>query len=106
MGLEYGQSPKPSLRYQKSETPLNVWSLFDRKIPKIEPILQLIFIFRIEMPISSCSHALGGTRGSRDVVLPLELGLGLLHLLLDPVQEEGVHETLRVALHGGQPEVL
>ena len=41
-----------------------------------------------------------------DVVLPLEPGLGLSHLLLDPVQEEGVHETLGVALHGGQPEVL
>ena len=41
-----------------------------------------------------------------DVVLPLEPGLELSHLLLDPVQEEGVHETLGVALHGGQPEVL
>ena len=41
-----------------------------------------------------------------DVVLPLELGLGLSHLLLDPVQEEGVHETLGVAFALGQPEVL
>ena len=41
-----------------------------------------------------------------DVVLPLELGLGLSHLLLDPVQEEGVHETLGVTFALGQPEVL
>ena len=41
-----------------------------------------------------------------DVVLPLGPGLGPSHLLLDPVQEEGVHETLGVALHGGHPEVL
>ena len=55
------------------------------------------------MPISACSHALGGTRSSGDVVLPLEAGLGLSHLLLDLVQEEGVLLTLGVALHGGQP---
>ena len=41
-----------------------------------------------------------------DVVLPLEPGLELSHLLLDPVQEEGVHETLGATFHGGQPEVL
>ena len=41
-----------------------------------------------------------------DVVLPLEPGLELSHLLLDPVQEEGVLLTLGVTFHGGQPEVL
>ena len=55
------------------------------------------------MPISECSHSLGGTRGSGDVVLPLEDGLVLSHLLLDLVQEEGVLLTLGVAFHGGQP---
>ena len=37
------------------------------------------------------------------MVLPLEAGLGLSHLLLDPIQEEGVLLTLGVAFHGGQP---
>ena len=55
------------------------------------------------MPISECSHSLGGTRGSGDVVLPLEDGLVLSHLLLDLVQEEGVLLTLGVAFHGGPP---
>ena len=58
------------------------------------------------MQISKCSHSLGGTQGSGDVVLPLEDGLVLLHLLLDLVQEEGVLLTLGVAFHGGQPGVL
>ena len=40
------------------------------------------------------------------VVVPLEPGLELSHLFLDPVQEEGVHETLGVAFALGQPEVL
>ena len=72
-----------------------------------QPILQVeIYLSGIEMPISECSHSLGGTRGSGDVVLPLEAGLGLSHLLLDPVQEEGVLLTLGVTFHGGQPEVL
>ena len=53
-----------------------------------------------------CSHTLGGTRGSGDVVLPLEAGLGLSHLFLDPVQEEGVLHTLGMAHNGGQPGVL
>ena len=41
-----------------------------------------------------------------DVVLPLEPGLELSHLFLDPVQEEGVHPTLRETFALGQPEVL
>ena len=65
-----------------------------------------MFIINIEMPTSACSHALCGTRGSGDVVLPLEAGLGLLHLLLDSVQEEGVLLTLGVAFHGGQHGIL
>ena len=40
------------------------------------------------------------------MVVPLEPGLELSHLFLDPVQEEGVHDTLRVAFALGQPEVL
>ena len=40
------------------------------------------------------------------VVVPLEPGLELSHLFLDPVQEEGVHPTLGETFHGGQPEVL
>ena len=40
------------------------------------------------------------------VVVPLEPGLELSHLFLDPVQEEGVHETLGVTFALGQPEVL
>ena len=60
---------------------------------------------------SKCQYPRGFTlwvepEAPGDVVLPLEPGLELSHLLLDPVQEEGVHETLGVALHGGQPEVL
>ena len=37
------------------------------------------------------------------MILPLEDGLVLTHLLLDLVQEEGVLLTLGVAFHGGQP---
>ena len=58
------------------------------------------------MPISECSHSLGGTRGSGDAILPLEDGLVLTHLLLDLVQEEGVLLTLGVAFHGGQHGIL
>ena len=58
------------------------------------------------MPTSACSHALGGTRGSGDMVLPLEAGLVLSHLLLDLVQEVGVILTLGVAFHGGQHGIL
>ena len=59
------------------------------------------------MPTSAWFHALGGIpEAPGAMVVPLEPGLELSHLLLDPVQEEGVHKTLGVALHGGQPEVL
>ena len=72
-----------------------------------QPILQVeIYLSGIEMPISECSHSLGGTRGSGDVILPLEDGLVLSHLLLDLVQEEGVLLTLGVAFHGGQHGIL
>ena len=40
------------------------------------------------------------------MVLPLEDGLVLWHLLLDLVQEEGVLLTLGVAIHGGQQGIL
>ena len=40
------------------------------------------------------------------VVVPLEPGLELSHLFLNPVKEEGVHDTLGVAFTLGQPEVL
>ena len=55
------------------------------------------------MPLSECSHSLGGAQGSGDVVLALEDGLVLSHLLLDHIQEEGVLLTLGVAFHGGPP---
>ena len=40
------------------------------------------------------------------VVVPLEPGLELSHLFLDPVQEEGVHHTLGETFALGQLGVL
>ena len=40
------------------------------------------------------------------MVVPLEPGLELLHLFLNPVQEEGVHLTLGETFAFGQPGVL
>ena len=91
---------------KKSETPLDVWSLFNRKIPIIQPILQLIFIIRIKMPISAWFHALGGIpEAPGAVVVPLEPGLELSHLCLVLDEEEGA-DLLSEHLHTGQPDVL
>ena len=66
-----------------------------------------MFIIRIKMPISAWFHALGEIpEAPGAVVVPLEPGLQLTHLLPDVDQVEGAHDALRVALALGQPDVL
>ena len=91
---------------KKSETPLDVWSLFNRKIPIIQPILQVIFYYQdqnVDIRVYFTLWVEPEAPGA--VVVPLELGLELTHLHLVLDEEEGA-DLLSEHLHTGQPDVL
>ena len=104
MGLNMAKHPDFPPDTKKSETPLDAWSFFNKKILIIHPISQVIFIIRIKMPTSAWFHALGGIpEAPGAVVVPLELGLELTHLRLVLDEEEGA-DLLSEHLHTGPPD--